>query len=102
MLDGLGSSTSVVSREEAEPYLGAYGPQVRVEFTDDGFVLDNGLADMPLVSLGSPGAFAIGGITNGRFSATFDMTGNPAHLSLDMLNSEEGLPQPLVLERRPD
>jgi hypothetical protein len=39
---------------------------------------------------------------NGRFKASFDSDATPMRLTLDLLISEEGVPQELTLERTGD
>jgi CubicO group peptidase (beta-lactamase class C family) len=99
MLRDLAAATSIVSREQAEPYLGRYGDDVRVEFGERGLVLRSAVSEMQLVSLGAPGVFASGGVLNGRFKASFDSDLEPMRLTLDLLISEEGVPQELTLDR---
>ena len=94
----LSASSTVVSREEAEPYLGDYGHGIRVEFGDDGFVLENEFGRQTLVSGGEPGVFLSGGIMNGRFVAAFDDDTEPVALTLDLIFNE-GKPQPFMLEK---
>lgn len=102
MLGDLAAATSIVSREQAEPYLGRYGDDVRLEFGERGLVLRTVAGEMPLVSLGAPAVFASGGVSNGRFKASFDGDAEPMQLTLDMLISEEGVPQELTLDRTGD
>jgi CubicO group peptidase (beta-lactamase class C family) len=99
MLRGLAASTTPVEREQAERYLGQYGNDVRVDFTSDGLVIRTELASFPFVSMGEPGVFASGGVMNGRFKASFDDSVEPTRLTLDLLLSDEGVPQEYVLER---
>ncbi|HTV20419.1 MAG TPA: serine hydrolase domain-containing protein [Polyangiaceae bacterium] len=99
VLDGIAASTAPVSREQAAPYLGRYGDDVRVDFTNEGLVIQTLFAPFTLESMGEPGVFASGGVMNGRFKATFDDSVEPMRVRLDLLLSEEGVPQEYVLER---
>jgi CubicO group peptidase (beta-lactamase class C family) len=93
-----GEGSAVVSSEQAQPYLGEYGRDVSVRFTEQGFVLTTAFGDTPLVSLGEPHVFACGGVlTAGCFSAVFDLGAEPARLRLDLLFNPA---QPFDLERQ--
>lgn len=81
-----GESSTAVTSEQAQPYLGDYGHGVSVRFTEQGFVLTTAFGDTQLVSLGEPGVFACGGVlTASCFSAAFDLGADPGRLQLDLL-----------------
>lgn len=97
-LRDLAAQTSVVSREQAEPYLGNYSDEVRVTFDDRGFVLRTEFGTLPLVSLGAPGLFTVGGVMNGRVSVAFEGDADSMQLVLELL-VKEGTAQPFALQR---
>jgi CubicO group peptidase (beta-lactamase class C family) len=98
---GFAEQAVPVSREQALPLLGAYEHHARLEFTDQGFVLQTDFGPAPLAAFADSGFFIRTGGLTARLVAGFDSNVAPTELTLG-LPGGDGLSQPFVLRRLGD
>jgi CubicO group peptidase (beta-lactamase class C family) len=101
LFQSVGEQSVPVSAELAQPLLGAYDYEVRLDFTDRGLTLTTDFGPVPMSAYADSGLFVRTGALTGMTLAAFDSPTAPTELTLG-IPGEGGLSQPFVLRRRGD